>query len=75
MVVLICLNMVVLMVETPNQSSEADIILYWFHFLFLVIFLIEFILKIIAFRQYYFKDYWNILDFVVLIWCIVGKLS
>lgn len=67
--------MLVLMVETDYQSIEKEMILHWFRFAFIVIFLVECILKIIAFRKHYFKDGWNILDFVVLILTIVGTFS
>ncbi|XP_070764213.1 sodium channel protein type 4 subunit alpha B-like [Enoplosus armatus] len=72
MVVLICLNMVTLMVETDDQSSEKEVILRWLHFLFIIIFFTEFILKIIALRRHYFTDVLNIVDFVVIIASIVG---
>ncbi|XP_073327419.1 sodium channel protein type 4 subunit alpha B-like [Pagrus major] len=69
---IICLNMVILMVETYDQSYEADHILYWFHFTFILIFLIEFILKISAFGQRYFADGLNVLDFVLLVMCVIS---
>ncbi|XP_028440496.1 sodium channel protein type 4 subunit alpha B isoform X1 [Perca flavescens] len=72
MATVICLNMVVLMMETDDQSMEMEIILYWFHFLFIILFLVEFILKIVGLRRHYFTDGWNILDFVVLIVSIMG---
>uniref|UniRef100_A0A8D0AD05 Sodium channel protein type 4 subunit alpha B-like n=1 Tax=Sander lucioperca TaxID=283035 RepID=A0A8D0AD05_SANLU len=72
MATVICLNMVVLMMETDNQSLQMEIILWWFYFLFIILFLVEFILKIVALRRHYFTDGWNILDFLVLILSIVG---
>ncbi|KAM3610159.1 uncharacterized protein V6R79_026259 [Siganus canaliculatus] len=70
--VVICLNIVLLMVETDDQSMEKDFILHWAHLVIIVIFLIEFILKIVALKQHYFRSGWNVLDFVVLIACITG---
>lgn len=75
MVVVICLNVVCLMVETYNQSMETDHILYWLHFSFIVVFSVEFVVKVIALRKHYFHDGWNIIDFVVLIITITGKFS
>nr|XP_046270867.1 sodium channel protein type 4 subunit alpha B isoform X2 [Scatophagus argus] len=72
--VLICLNMVTMMVETDEQSKEKEIILYWVNVVFIVIFTTECILKIIALRHYYFSVGWNIFDFVVVILSIVGLL-
>lgn len=74
MVVLICLNIVLLMVESIDQSLEwKEEILSWMHFIFMIIFLIEFIVKIVVFRQHYFKDMWNIIDLLVLLFLIIGK--
>ncbi|XP_071318495.1 sodium channel protein type 4 subunit alpha B-like [Trachinotus anak] len=72
MVVLICLNVVLLMVETDEQSMEKEFILYWFFFIFIIIFFTEFLLKIIALRKHYFSNCLNILDFVVIFMSIVG---
>lgn len=73
MVVLICLSVVVLMVEFVDQSPTMYEALFWMQFIFIIIFLLECIFKVIAFRQHYFMDGWNIVDFVVLLVQIVGK--
>uniref|UniRef100_A0A3Q3K251 Sodium channel protein n=1 Tax=Monopterus albus TaxID=43700 RepID=A0A3Q3K251_MONAL len=73
MVVVICLNVVVLMTETYHQSLEKDMIIYWLLFIFIIIFFIEFLLKIIALRRHYFTISWNIVDFVVLVMSILGE--
>uniref|UniRef100_A0A671WRC3 Sodium channel protein n=1 Tax=Sparus aurata TaxID=8175 RepID=A0A671WRC3_SPAAU len=72
--VLICLNMVTMMVETDEQSAEKEMILYWVNLCFIVIFTTECSLKVIALRQHYFAVGWNIFDFVVVILSIVGLL-
>uniref|UniRef100_A0A3B3C8X4 Sodium channel protein n=2 Tax=Oryzias melastigma TaxID=30732 RepID=A0A3B3C8X4_ORYME len=72
--VLICLNMVTMMVETDEQSLEKETILYWVNLVFIVIFTTECSLKIIALRHHYFAVGWNIFDFVVVILSIVGLL-
>ncbi|XP_034390660.1 sodium channel protein type 4 subunit alpha B-like [Cyclopterus lumpus] len=66
MVVMVCLNMVTLMVETDQQSFQKEDILMGLYNVFLVIFITEFLLKIVALRQHYFTDGWNILDLVVI---------
>lgn len=73
MVVLICLSVVVLMVEFLDQSPTMYEALFWMRIIFIIIFLLECIFKVIAFRQHYFMDGWNIVDFVVLLVQIVGK--
>lgn len=71
--ILICLNMVTMMVETDDQSDETENILYWVNFIFIVAFTSEFVLKLFALRHYYFTNGWNIFDCVVVILSIVGK--
>ncbi|XP_036946333.1 sodium channel, voltage-gated, type I like, alpha b isoform X2 [Acanthopagrus latus] len=70
--ILICLNMVTMMVETDDQTSEMDNILYWINLVFIVLFTGECVLKMISLRHYYFTIGWNIFDFVVVILSIVG---
>ncbi|XP_075683458.1 sodium channel protein type 5 subunit alpha-like [Rhinoderma darwinii] len=70
--VLICLNMVTMMVETDEQSDYIDNLLYNINLAFVVIFSGECLFKILALRYYYFTIGWNIFDFVVVILSIVG---
>ncbi|KAL4656619.1 sodium channel protein type 2 subunit alpha-like isoform X2 [Arapaima gigas] len=70
--ILICLNMVTMMVETDDQTKEMDDILYWINLVFIVLFTGECVLKMISLRHYYFTIGWNIFDFVVVILSIVG---
>ncbi|TNN82853.1 Sodium channel protein type 8 subunit alpha [Liparis tanakae] len=70
--ILICLNMVTMMVETDDQSDETENVLYWVNFIFIVVFTTEFLLKLFALRHYYFINGWNIFDVVVVILSIVG---
>uniref|UniRef100_A0A3P8Y3X9 Sodium channel protein n=1 Tax=Esox lucius TaxID=8010 RepID=A0A3P8Y3X9_ESOLU len=69
---LICLNMVTMMVETDDQSNETETILYWVNFIFIVAFTTEFVLKLFALRHYYFTNGWNVFDTVVVILSIAG---
>ncbi|XP_033020792.1 sodium channel protein type 5 subunit alpha isoform X2 [Lacerta agilis] len=71
---LICLNMVTMMVETDDQSPEKVNILYKINMVFVAIFTAECILKMVALRHYYFTNGWNIFDFVVVILSIVGSV-
>uniref|UniRef100_A0A803VV10 Sodium voltage-gated channel alpha subunit 3 n=1 Tax=Ficedula albicollis TaxID=59894 RepID=A0A803VV10_FICAL len=71
--ILICLNMVTMMVETDDQSKEMETILSRINLVFIVLFTGEFVLKLISLRHYYFTVGWNIFDFVVVILSIVGK--
>lgn len=71
--ILICLNMVTMMVETDDQSQEKVNILHKINMLFVAIFTGECIIKMVALRHYYFTNGWNIFDFVVVILSIVGR--
>ncbi|XP_039223004.1 sodium channel protein type 5 subunit alpha-like isoform X5 [Crotalus tigris] len=71
---LICLNMVTMMVETDDQSPEKVNILYRINMVFVAIFTAECIFKMTALRHYYFTNGWNIFDFVVVILSIVGSV-
>ena len=73
--ILICLNMVTMMVETDDQTKETEDVLYWVNFVFIVVFTGEFLLKLFALRHYYFTNGWNVFDVVVVILSIVGKYS
>ncbi|XP_064408532.1 sodium channel protein type 8 subunit alpha [Latimeria chalumnae] len=70
--ILICLNMVTMMVETDDQSDQTEVVLYWVNFIFIIVFTSECVLKLFALRHYYFTIGWNIFDFVVVILSIVG---
>ncbi|XP_078259921.1 sodium channel protein type 2 subunit alpha-like isoform X4 [Rhinoraja longicauda] len=70
--ILICLNMVTMMIETDDQSNDMNNILYWINLVFIVLFTCECVLKLIALRYYYFTIGWNTFDFVVVILSIVG---
>uniref|UniRef100_A0A8C2YH58 Sodium channel protein n=1 Tax=Coturnix japonica TaxID=93934 RepID=A0A8C2YH58_COTJA len=70
--VLICLNMVTMMIETDDQSELMQNILYWINFVFVVLFTGECVFKLFSLRYYYFTVGWNIFDFVVVILSIVG---
>ncbi|XP_042327829.1 sodium channel protein type 5 subunit alpha-like [Sceloporus undulatus] len=72
--VLICLNMVTMMVETEDQSPEKTYVLSKINILFIILFTAECVLKLVALRYYYFTNGWNIFDLVVVIMSIVGNV-
>lgn len=72
--ILICLNMVTMMVETDEQTDDMDEILYKINLVFIVMFTGECILKMFSLRQYYFTIGWNVFDFIVVILSIIGKI-
>ncbi|XP_037539055.1 sodium channel protein type 4 subunit alpha B [Nematolebias whitei] len=70
--VLICVYVVVMMVETDDQSMKIEMVMVWIFFVIIILFYIEFILKIVALRQHYFSFGLNIMDFVILILVTLG---
>ncbi|XP_039541380.1 sodium channel protein type 4 subunit alpha A [Pimephales promelas] len=72
--VLICLNMVTMMIETDDQSPEKENILYLINLVFIIIFSGECFLKMFALRHYFFTIGWNVFDFVVVILSIAGLM-
>ncbi|KAM9716338.1 sodium channel protein type 4 subunit alpha A isoform 1-T6 [Menidia menidia] len=72
--VLICLNMVTMMVETDNQSAEKEDFLFKLNVAFIVVFTGECVLKLFALRHYFFKNGWNVFDFIVVILSIAGTM-
>ncbi|XP_067398907.1 sodium channel protein type 5 subunit alpha-like isoform X2 [Emydura macquarii macquarii] len=72
--ILICLNMITMMVETDDQSKRKTKILNNINKLFVAIFTAECIMKLLALRHYYFINGWNIFDLSVVIMSIVGTV-
>ncbi|XP_029461499.1 sodium channel protein type 2 subunit alpha-like [Rhinatrema bivittatum] len=70
--ILICLNMVTMMIETDEQSKEMENNLQKVNLVFIILFSGECVLKLISLRHYYFTIGWNVFDFVVVILSIAG---
>ncbi|XP_077473353.1 sodium channel, voltage-gated, type I-like, alpha isoform X4 [Stigmatopora argus] len=70
--VLIWLNMVTMMVETDDQSEKKKDILSWINGVFICVFTGECLMKMIALRQYFFTNGWNVFDFIVVVFSIIG---
>ncbi|XP_058144220.1 sodium channel protein type 10 subunit alpha [Dasypus novemcinctus] len=65
--VLICLNMITMMVETDDQSEEKTKILNKINQFFVAVFTGECVMKMFALRHYYFTNGWNVFDFIVVV--------
>ncbi|XP_061734923.1 sodium channel protein type 2 subunit alpha-like isoform X1 [Nerophis ophidion] len=70
--ILIWLNMVTMMVETDEQSVDKKRVLGWINCVFIFVFTGECLLKMIALRQYFFTNGWNVFDFIVVVLSIIG---
>ncbi|GIY59199.1 sodium channel protein para [Caerostris darwini] len=58
----------------PNPSEMFALAMLELNIFFIVIFSIESLLKLIAYRQYFFLSFWNHFDVIVLALCICGTL-
>lgn len=65
--------MITMMVETYEQSAMKTNILNKINILFVTIFTAECVVKLVALRQYYFSNAWNIFDIVVVIMSLLGE--
>ncbi|XP_035662329.1 sodium channel protein type 4 subunit alpha B-like isoform X1 [Branchiostoma floridae] len=72
--VFICLNMVSMMIEHYRQSDKLKEALELINIIFIAVFTFEAVLKIIGQRWYYFKQPWNIFDFVVVVMSLLGLI-
>nr|XP_035134084.2 sodium channel protein type 10 subunit alpha isoform X3 [Callithrix jacchus] len=72
--VLICLNMITMMVETDEQSEEKTKILGKINQFFVAVFTGECVMKMFALRQYYFTNGWNVFDFIVVVLSIASLI-
>ena len=71
----IFLNMLTMTLDHYQQSEMWSFALDNLNMGFIVIFSSECVLKIFALRLYYFKEPWNMFDFIVVILSILGNFS
>ena len=69
------LNMVTMMLDEYQMSPQRELILEYVNQVFIVIFTAECVVKILAFRWHYFKEPWNLFDFIVVTLSILGKIQ
>ncbi|XP_044010866.1 sodium channel protein para isoform X12 [Aphidius gifuensis] len=66
------LNMLTMTLDHYQQSQTFSDVLDYLNMIFIVIFSSECLMKIFALRYHYFKEPWNLFDFVVVILSILG---
>lgn len=67
------LNMIIMSMDQYRQTPTLSLVLERLNLFFIVIFTAECVLKIFALRWHYFKEPWNMFDFVVVILSILGE--
>uniref|UniRef100_A0A671VS64 Calcium voltage-gated channel subunit alpha1 E n=1 Tax=Sparus aurata TaxID=8175 RepID=A0A671VS64_SPAAU len=73
--IMIALNTVVLMMKYYSAPAAYDTVLKHLNTAFTVLFSLECILKILAFGLNYFRDTWNIFDFITVLGSITEIIS
>lgn len=58
-----------------DMSKTFENVLDYVNNVFVVIFTLECVMKLIAFRLHYFRQVWNVFDFLVVITSLLGKLK
>lgn len=71
---LISLNTFILALKWYENPASMEYILEILNQVFAAIFLTEAFVKIFAFRAMYFKDGWNIFDFVIVLGTLAGTI-
>src|SRR3989442_19829 len=71
--IVIVLNMVCMAVETHGQSKAKVDALEYINVVFIAVFTLECVMKLIALRWHFFKQPWNIFDFIIVIISILSK--
>ena len=67
----ICLNALVMAVKYVGMSKEMETVNKTINLIFTAIFFIEMVIRLIAYGKAYFKDYWNIFDFVIIVCSVI----
>ena len=69
------LNMLTMAIEFEGMSEEYQEGLNYVNTAFLTIFTLECVIKMLGLRHYYFKEPWNVFDFVVVVVSLLSKLN
>lgn len=73
--VIILLNMGTMTLDHYDMSKTFENVLDYVNNVFVVIFTLECAMKLIAFRLHYFRQMWNVFDFLVVITSLLGTLK
>ena len=71
----IMLNMMTMAVEHYGQSAEFAHALSIVNTIFIAIFTAECLMKLISYRWHYFRQPWNVFDFIVVIVSVLGGFN
>ena len=69
--VFISLNALIMTLRYVGISQEMEDILKLLNYIFTAIFFIEMVIRLSAYGKNYFKDYWYVFDFIIVIGSLV----
>jgi len=70
----ILLNMATMSIEHYDEPQRLTDILHYINTIFIAVFTLECVIKLIGLRWYYFRQPWNVFDFIVVIISILGNV-
>lgn len=70
--IVILLNMMTMAMEHYDEPESLSDILHYINIVFIAIFTLECVMKLVALRWYYFRQPWNVFDFSVVVLSILG---
>ncbi|XP_048254003.1 sodium channel protein 1 brain-like isoform X4 [Haliotis rufescens] len=70
-VLIIFLNMIVMGIEHYNQSDAVSQVLDIMNIIFTTVFTLEALVKLVGLRWHYFRQAWNVFDFIIVILSIL----
>ena len=71
--VVILLNMVAMALEYDKMPSTWSDSLDYVNLMFVSVFTTECLMKLVALRLYYFKEPWNVFDFVIVVVSVLSE--
>ena len=71
--IVILLNMAAMALEHDKMTRKWKDSLAYVNLIFVSVFTMECFMKLLALRLHYFKEPWNVFDFVIVVVSILGK--
>ena len=73
--VIILLNMVAMALEYDKMPDTLADSLDCVNLIFVCVFTLECFMKLLALRLYYFKEPWNVFDFIIVFVSVISKTA
>ena len=71
----IVLNSICLSITWYNEPEDLVAVMEWVNIVFTLIYTVEMVIKLFAYKRKYFHDGWNIFDFMIVMFAYTGLLS